>query len=73
MADVTAKEVSRTFDHDAGAVYVGIEDQFGKQTQHTVYVALVADVDAEIAQRIAEVTADAAAIRTKMIAAGWTP
>lgn len=73
MADATAKEVSRTFDHDAGAVYVTIEDQFGKQTPNTIYVALVADVDAEIAQRIVEVTTDAAAIRAKMIAAGWTP
>jgi uncharacterized protein (DUF1800 family) len=71
-----ATEVSRTFDRDAAAVHVVVEDNYHKQSHHTLYVAGasgVADVDAAIAQILTDTDTQAALIRSRMIAAGWTP
>lgn len=68
-----ATETSRTFDLDHGAVFLGIKDSFGKESFHTLYVAGVQDIDAEIAKRIAEVEEQSTVIRTRMEAAGWKP
>ncbi len=71
-----AAELSRTFDHDAAAIHVVVADEYGKQSFHTLYVAGaagVADVDAAIAQILTDTDTQAAVIRARMIAAGWTP
>jgi len=71
-----ATEVSRTFDHDRAAVHVVVADNYQKQSFHTLYVAGaagVANVDAAIAQILTDTDTQAALIRTRMIAAGWTP
>jgi hypothetical protein len=66
-----AQESSRTFDPPHGRVVVGITDSFGSESFHTIYVAGVADIEAEIAARIAETEEQAQTIRTRMEAAGW--
>lgn len=71
-----ATEVSRTFDHDAAAVYVVVKDKYEKLSHHTLYVsgtAGVADVDAVVATILIEADAQAEVIRARMVAAGWTP
>lgn len=71
-----AKELSRTFDHGAGAVHVVVEDEHQHQSHHTFYVvgpAGVTDMKAAVAERMAEIDTHAAHVRERMIAAGWTP
>lgn len=68
-----ATETSRTFDLDHGAVFLGVKDSYGKESFHTLYVAGVPDVNAAVAQILIDTDTQATAIRTAMIAAGWTP
>lgn len=66
-----ATEISRTFDLPHGAVIVNIQDKFGNVAPHTLYVAGVPDVNAAVAQLLADTDTQADALRTAMIAAGW--
>jgi hypothetical protein len=68
-----AKEISRTFDTKRGAVVLGIEDQFGSQSFHTIYVAGVPDFDARVAKLLADTDTQAAVIHAGLTAAGWKP
>jgi hypothetical protein len=67
-----ATEISRTFDLPHGAVIVIIQDKFGNTSPHTLYVAGVPDVNAAVAQLLTDTDTQAEALRTAMIAAGWT-
>jgi len=42
-----AREISRTFDAAAGAVFVEVEDHFGVKSSHTLYVDGPAEVNIE--------------------------
>lgn len=68
-----ATEVSRTFDRAHGAVYLVVEDNYGVKGNHTIYVAMVPDVEARIAEIMTTVDSDAAVIHEKLLAAGWKP
>lgn len=64
-------EVSRIFDPESGAVHAVLRDSLGRASHHTVYVAGVEDVDAELAKRGEETEAQAQVIRERMTKAGW--
>lgn len=66
-----ATELSRTFDIPHGAVVVNIQDKFGNVSPHTLYVSGVPDVNAAVAQLLADTDTQAEALRAAMIAAGW--
>ena len=68
-----AKEISRTFDLKRGAVVVNIEDPLGNVSVHTLYLAKVPSVAAEVTKRLAEADSSSALIHTRMVAAGWKP
>lgn len=68
-----ATEKSRTFDHDHAAIFLEIEDSFGRVTPHTIYLMGEPDPDTAIAKRIEEVEEQAQTIRDRMLKAGWKP
>jgi hypothetical protein len=65
-----AVEKSRSFNEQAGAVHVVIENLHGSASHHTFYVMGIEDVNQEIAKRLLEVDAQAEVIRKRMLAAG---
>lgn len=68
-----ATEISRTFDMAHGAVVVSIQDKFGRVSPHTIYAALVPDINSAVAQLLIDIDTQAETLRANMIAAGWTP
>ena len=68
-----AKELSRTFDLPAGAVYLVIQDMYGNLSHHTFYMAGVPDLDSAVTQLLTDTDAQATVIRERMIAAGFSP
>lgn len=72
-----ATEVSRTFDPTQAKVVVHVKDDvLGNVSAHTAYLAgahAVTDVNAWVQQVLAEVDTQAAAVKAKLVAAGWAP
>lgn len=67
-----AKVLSKTYDHDHGAVFLQVQDGvMGKITPRTIYVTGVEDFDAEVEALLKAVDVSAAALKAAMVKAGW--
>lgn len=65
--------LSKTFDTAHGAVFLNVKDAvLGNISVHTIYVAGLQDVQAAIDKALADVDAQAQAIKSGLEAAGWT-
>lgn len=66
-----ATVISKTVDTSQGAVFLRVKDAiFGNETNHTIYVALVPDVNAKIAQICSDADQNATAIHANLSASG---
>lgn len=66
--------LSKTFDTAHGAVNLQVQDSvLGNVSFHTAYLANIANFDTYLAQTLSDADAQAQAVKTNMIAAGWTP
>jgi len=67
-----ATVISKTFDMQHGAVFLQVKDAIlGNVSPNTIYVSGVEDYATQEAALLAEVDAQATALKNGMLAAGW--